>query len=97
MGSVVGVFSGMRGRLFTCRLLSALLVVLATTFAPSAALAQCALNSADPSVTVCTPANGATVSSPVHLVAGTTSSAPVVAMQIYEDDNLVYSNSSNTL
>jgi len=57
----------------------------------------CALNSQNPSVTVCMPANGASLTSPVHVVAGTTSSVPVVAMQVYEDDQMVYQNSSNSI
>ena len=57
----------------------------------------CALSSQNPSVTVCAPANGASVTSPVHIIAGTTSSVPVVAMQVYEDDQMVYQNSSNSI
>src|SRR4051812_11920591 len=50
-----------------------------------AATPPCTLNSADPSVTICTPAPNATVSSPVHVVAGTTSSKTVTVTQIYVD------------
>src|SRR3954463_3110083 len=47
--------------------------------------AQCTLNQADPSVTICQPANGAIVPSPVHIVAGSHSSSPVAVMQVYGD------------
>lgn len=51
----------------------------------SFAAAQCTLNTANPSVTICSPANGATVSSPVNIVAGTTDSNTVTLLQIYVD------------
>ncbi len=58
----------------------------------------CALSSVDPSVTICTPSDGATVTSPVHIVAGTTDSASTVtAMKIYLDGTGVYSTSANQL
>lgn len=58
--------------------------------------ASCTLSTVDPSVTVCTPANNATVTSPVHVNAGSTdSSFKVTAMQIYLDGTLVYKNSLN--
>src|SRR5437868_4005536 len=47
--------------------------------------AQCTLNPASPSVTICTPAPNSTVTSPVHVVAGTTSSTTVQYIQIYVD------------
>ena len=48
------------------------------------------------SVTVTSPAPGASVGSPVHVVAGGSSPVGVAAMQIYADHQLVYSvNSSN--
>jgi Big-like domain-containing protein len=50
-----------------------------------AATAPCTLKTTDPSVTICTPAPNATVSSPVHVVAGTTSSKAVTVTQIYVD------------
>jgi len=51
------------------------------------AQATCTLNSASPSVTICTPADGATgLTSPVHVNAGTTdNSSPVSLVQIYVD------------
>src|SRR3954463_3837950 len=51
------------------------------------AAATCTLSTASPSVTICTPADGATgLTSPVHVNAGTTdSSSPVNLVQIYVD------------
>ncbi len=57
----------------------------------------CALSSVNPSVTICSPANGATVSSPVNIVAGTTSSSTVTAMAIYVDNTLAYKGSVSQL
>jgi len=50
----------------------------------------CTLNTADPSVTICQPQNNATVDSPVHIVAGTTSSKSVSFIQIYVDGVKAY-------
>ncbi|HWR36541.1 MAG TPA: Ig-like domain-containing protein [Clostridia bacterium] len=47
--------------------------------------APCPLSTTDPSVTICTPANNATVTSPVRVVAGTTSSKGVDYVQVYVD------------
>src|SRR5256885_5796144 len=51
------------------------------------AQASCTLNTASPSVTICTPSDGATgLTSPVHVNAGTTdNSATVNLVQIYVD------------
>src|SRR5512146_1512632 len=57
----------------------------------------CTLNTANRTVTICTPANNATVTSPVNVVAGTTDSNKVTAMKIYLDGVSVYSISSNQL
>ena len=65
--------------------------------APVALSAQCTLNTANPSVTICTPANNSTVSSPVHVVAGTTDSNTVTAMKIYLDGVSVYAVNANKL
>jgi PKD repeat protein len=46
---------------------------------------DCALSTVSPSVTICTPTNGATVGSPVRVVAGTTSANLVQLMQVYVD------------
>ncbi len=45
----------------------------------------CALSTVNPSATVCSPAGGSTVTSPVKIVAGTTDSIPVKLLQIYVD------------
>ena len=58
-----------------------LFVLLANTFTASAALAG---------VTITTPGNGATVTSPVHVVASAASSSPIDAMRIYVDNASVY-------
>jgi phospholipase C len=57
----------------------------------------CTLNTANPSVTICSPANNSTVSSPVNVVAGTTDSNTVTAMKIYLDGVAVYSTAANQL
>jgi hypothetical protein len=49
------------------------------------------------SATVTSPTAGSTVPSPVHVVASGTSSAGVAAMQIYADDQLVYTVNSNSI
>ncbi len=63
----------------------------------SASAAPCPLSTANPSVTICTPSNGAAVTSPVHIVAGTTSSTTVTAMKIYVDNNIAFSINANQL
>ncbi len=45
----------------------------------------CSLNTADPSVTICTPAGGATVAAPVTVSAGVTSSKAIQYVQVYLD------------
>jgi hypothetical protein len=50
----------------------------------------CALGTVNPSATVCSPANGTTVSSPVRIIAGTTDSTPVKLLQIYVDGKKKY-------
>ena len=45
----------------------------------------CALSKVDPSVTICSPYPNVTVTSPVHVNAGTTTSAGVQYLQIYVD------------
>ena len=62
------------------------------------AQAPCTLNTASPSVTICTPTNGATVTSPVNIVAGTTdNSSTVKYVQIYVDGAKQYQVSGNQL
>src|SRR3569832_2267248 len=63
---------------------------------PTGGGATCTLSTVDPSVTVCAPVNNATVTSPVHVNAGSTdSSFKVNAMQIYVDGTLAYKNALN--
>ena len=74
-------------------------ILLPVSFIASSATAftQCTLNPASPSVTICQPGNGATVSSPVHIVAGTTSSSAVTLMQVYVDGVKQYEVAASTL
>lgn len=51
----------------------------------------CTMSTTDPSVTICTPADGATVTSPVRVVAGTTSTSPVKTTKVYVDGTAAYS------
>ncbi len=48
-------------------------------------------------VTISSPTNGATVASPVHVVASASSSNPITSMRVYVDNVSVYSNSSNKI
>lgn len=57
----------------------------------------CTLNAASPSVTICTPAPNATVTSPVHVVAGTTDTSTVSFMQIYVDGAAVLTKTGASL
>jgi len=59
----------------------------------------CPLSTTNPSVTVCTPTPNALVQSAVNVVAGTTDTNTVTAVQIYLDNKLyttVHANSVNT-
>jgi glucose/arabinose dehydrogenase/chitodextrinase len=47
---------------------------------------SCTVKTLNPSITICTPANGATVKSPVHFVVKTTNSAGITGMKIYVDN-----------
>jgi len=61
------------------------------------AAAPCTLNTQNQTVTICTPASGATVSSPVNVVAGTTDTNAIKIMQIYVDGVDVYHVAANQL
>ncbi len=50
----------------------------------------CALSSVNRSVTICSPGNGATVKSPVRIIAGTTDVTPVKLTQIYLDGKKIF-------
>src|SRR5437016_280377 len=63
-----------------------------------AANPPCPLNTTNPSVTVCTPTPNQVVGiSPAHVVAGTTDTNTVVAVQIYVDNQLVTQVNSNAI
>ena len=80
------------------RLTKSILIFVTTLLLSALAAAQCTLNTASPSVTICTPTNGSTVTSPVQVVAGTTDNAhPVTAMTLYVDNKSVYSVSAKQL
>lgn len=72
------------------RLKILLLTAAALLLMASTSAAQCTLNPSSPSVTICSPANGSTVSSPVSVVAGTTDKHTVTAMKVYLDSVAVY-------
>jgi phospholipase C len=57
----------------------------------------CKLLTLNQSITICTPSAGGLVSSPVHLVAGTTDSSPVQTIQVFENGISIYQTSSQTL
>lgn len=73
-------------RLFLCTVAGAILI--------PAAAAQCALNPTDHTVTICTPTAGSTQQSPVHVVAGSTSSTRITAMWVYVDNAGVYNTTA---
>jgi phospholipase C len=77
------------------RLLSC--TVLLTASATFVYSSPCPLSQTNPSVTVCTPTPNALVQSQVNVVAGSTDSNTVTAMQIYVDNSLVYQVSASTL
>jgi len=58
---------------------------------------QISVNEAAPAVTITSPAAGATLSSPVQVVANGTSPVGVAAMQIYADHNLVYTVNGSSI
>ena len=57
--------------------------------------APCTLSSTDRTVTICTPAANSSVTSPVHLYAGTTSSKPIVKIENFLDGKNVYTVKSD--
>jgi len=77
--------------------LKGLLPVATTTSSPSTGTSACTLNSAKPSVTICTPTNGASVTSPMRVVAGSNSDYTVSYMQIYLDGLKQYQVSGGKL
>src|SRR5438105_7863654 len=67
------------------RHLCRLLFLLASIVYCAGVSGACTLSTVSPSVTICTPTANSTVSSPVHIVAGTTDSKTVQFIQIYVD------------
>ena len=57
----------------------------------------CAQSSTDPSVTICTPKNGASVTSPMSVIAGTNSSSPIVSLAAWLDGTKVFSTGQASL
>ncbi len=67
------------------------------TNVPVAMTPPCVLSTKNQSITVCTPAIGALVSSPVHLVAGVTDSNPVPSIQVSVDGKVSYQTNAGVL
>src|ERR1700757_914009 len=64
----------------------------ATTLSP-----PCALAAANPSVTIFTPGASATLSLPIHIVAGVNDSNAVVSLKLLVDGIVVYNSTSSPL
>lgn len=84
---------------FTHRLWASFLAVcfLSILFGSASLFALCTLNTQNQTVTICTPAPNATVSSPVNVQAGVTDSNAVKTLQIYVDGVKVYDVVAKTL
>jgi phospholipase C len=82
---------------FVVRISAVCVFIVAAGAAICAQAAPCTLSTTNPSVTVCTPSPNALVQSPVHIVAGTTDSHTVTAVQIYADNKLVKQVSGATI
>lgn len=67
------------------------------TFFKLVATVSLLVSAAQAGITVSSPANGADVGTPVHIVASATSSSPIVAMKVYVDNSVAYSTSSNSI
>ncbi len=57
----------------------------------------CPQSATDPSVTICTPSNNSTVSSPTNVVAGANSSSPLVSFSVWLDGSKVFTTNAVTL
>src|SRR2546423_8999492 len=79
------------------RHLSRLLFLLCSLVCFAAVSGACTLSTVSPSVTICMPTANSTVTSPVHIVAGTTDSKTVQFMQIYVDGVKKYEIKANSL
>src|SRR3954454_21571693 len=71
------------------------MLVLIVLSCSSIALAQCTMNPAQPTVTICSPILGSTVANPVHFVALTNSANTVSSMDILVDNAVVYHVAAN--
>lgn len=67
------------------------------THVPVSMTPPCKLNPNNQTITICSPAKGATVSLPVHLNAGTTDKSPVQSIQVFADGNPIYQTDTQTL
>ncbi len=78
-----------------------ILAVLVTAFAVPARLAAqaqgCTPGTVNNTVTVCAPTVNGVVGTPAHVVAFTTDSNPVVTVQVYVDNSLVYQANANSV
>jgi phospholipase C len=79
------------------RVATIVFAVLVPLISSRSAEALCPLSQVNPSVTVCTPTPNALVQSMVHVVAGSTDSRPVTAMQVYVDGTLKQSFKASTV
>ena len=57
----------------------------------------CPQNSTDPSVTICTPGNGSSVTSPMNVIAGTNSSSPIVSLSLWLDGSKLFNTGQSLL
>lgn len=57
----------------------------------------CPQSPTDPSVTICTPKNGTSVTSPMSVIAGTNSSSPIVSLAAWLDGTKVFSTGQGLL
>jgi hypothetical protein len=64
---------------------------------PTPTPSACAPGSASPSVNICSPLNGAALSSPVHVVAATRDSVAVSFVQVYVDGTAVLTKTGGSL
>ena len=71
------------------------IILFALFAANGAASAQCAMNPAQPTVTICSPAKSSTVANPVHFVGLTNSATTVKSMDVLVDNVVVYSVAAN--
>jgi phospholipase C len=88
--------AGVNMRFLFVRLPIYVLLATSTVISASAAV-PCPLSQTNPSVTVCTPTPNALVQSQVNVIAGSTDSNTVTAMQLYVDNKLVYKVAAPTL